>query len=170
MSIADSVDVKRTSSPGTPSSTSPAAGSEAPRRSLFDFQRNKKPPRDPAYDNQGFYTTPPAAAAGWYWTPRVASINDWPLDVDGGLRHQRPKTGIDYWGEKPIQQLTPEQRYMAQHWMTITFPTTFHVAWTMAYAKPPSGPIPFDQFRFMTPWNYSQSFTAVQMPLAPKQT
>lgn len=135
--------------------------------SLFQFHA-KRPPSEPQNDRQGFYTVPPADSVGWYWTPRVASLNDYGLDLDASERYMRPKTGEDYWGRKPIKQLDADQSYRDMGIMSITFGTGTVFTTAFAFGKSPFGPLPVQYDQAPSPFNYSKSYTAAQLYMAPK--
>lgn len=136
--------------------------------SLFNFRGKKAMPK-PESDVVGFYSRPPAASVGWYWTPRVASSQDYPLDLDASERYLVPKTGIDVFMPMPIQQLRFDQAYQPMGWMNPLYGTDFVTTWEHAFAKTPFGPLPSEALAPPSPFNYTDSYTTAAFYQNPKE-
>lgn len=124
---------------------------------LFSHVFKKRQPDKPGPDPQGFYEGPPMP---WYWTPRVISKTDYPLDADGGMRWTRPKVGIDFF-PSPYVENTADGKSMLRTWVNGTMPMNNLFVAQSAIGKNPSGPMLYFN-------EYADSFGIAQLPQARK--
>lgn len=132
----------------------------------------------PAIDWSGFLriifpkTTLPkeASDSSWYrhpptpfsWTPRVASMQDYPLDLDASERFARPRTGWDYKPDPYVQNTAwTGPQYMG--WVKGVSPMVTGFVESQMIGKNPTGPN-------VLWWNpYSNSYGVTALPQARKQ-
>lgn len=77
----------------------------------FDRVKSLRGPKVKPIDGTvGYYTKPPAQSVGWYWTPRVASRDDYQYDLDASERFTRPRRGIDYFPVPGIMQRSDQSQ------------------------------------------------------------
>lgn len=94
-----------------------------------------KPKPTPAMDNtKSYYTKPPASSVGWYWTPRVASKEDYPLDLDFSERITRPRLLTPYY-PVPGAQMNSDQKPVFMAIMDVNIPANDAIVRRMSAHK-----------------------------------
>jgi hypothetical protein len=100
-----------------------------------------RPPREPAATPEGFYKGPPASdGPGWFWTPRVVSASDYPLDLDASLRITNPRRGLGVYPFPGLQMLA-EGGAMLMHIISPIMPLGDAMILAAGIGRMPSGPV-----------------------------
>lgn len=87
-----------------------------------------------------WYRKPPAASVGFWWTPRVAGPEDYPMDLDFSERFTRPRRGRDFF-PVPGLQLTADQNQTFMNFVQGVLPqANLSVIQLAAYRQPTAGP------------------------------
>lgn len=110
----------------------------------------------PERDASRWYDGPPADSVGWYWTPRVVSAGDYPLDLDASERVTRPRHGITIWPSPALQQ-TSDMGFDFMGYASGVMPQNNGLMVAIAAVKPDSaGPKLNDDM-------YSDSFVDIRL-------
>lgn len=82
-----------------------------------------------------WYRKPPASSVGWWWTPRVVSDEDYPMDLDFSERITRPRRGRDYFPVPGLVQ-NADQSQTFMHFLQGVLPQANVAVINLAAARP----------------------------------